>query len=45
MRLFIHLAIMLAISLSLQGCGRKGPLIMPASDAQKAAIPATQPAK
>jgi predicted small lipoprotein YifL len=38
MRLFICLLIMLAIGLSLQGCGRKGPLTMPV--ANNAAAPA-----
>lgn len=49
MRLFISVVIMLAFVLSLQGCGRKGPLTMPVPDAQKttqqAATPATTPAK
>lgn len=49
MRLFTSLAIMLAISLLLQGCGRKGPLTMPVPDAQKtgqqAATPVTTHAK
>ncbi len=40
MRLITSLVIMLAISLLLQGCGRKGPLTMPVPDAQKAAAPA-----
>jgi len=40
----IGLGIMLVFALSLQGCGRKGPLIMPVPEAhhaaQKSAIPA-----
>jgi len=39
------LAIMLVFALSLQGCGRKGPLTLPVPDAQKVATPATTPAK
>ncbi|MDO8208388.1 MAG: lipoprotein [Gallionella sp.] len=40
MRLFNSLVIMLAISLLLQGCGRKGPLTMPVAQAPKTAVPA-----
>jgi len=49
MRLKTSLGIILALALLLQGCGRKGPLTMPVPAAQKseqkAATPATQPAK
>jgi predicted small lipoprotein YifL len=48
MGLKTSLGIMLVIGLLLQGCGRKGPLTMPVSNAQKpkptAATPATTPA-
>jgi len=43
MRLITSFAIMLAISLLLQGCGRKGPLTMPVPDAQKSEQRAATP--
>lgn len=43
MRLTTSLGIMLAISLLLQGCGRKGPLTMPVPDARKSEQQAVTP--
>lgn len=40
MRLKTSLAIIVAFTLLLQGCGRKGPLILPVAQAPKAAKPA-----
>jgi predicted small lipoprotein YifL len=37
------LFIMLAFAMSLQGCGRKGPLTLPVAPVQKSAAPAAVP--